>query len=132
MMQRWIFLKIKSIFFSLEFEFKGIFFLGHMYFPYIKFHKNIQKLINGNCFQLDESSNFSFLEKWKVVTCKISTKVLQWRLKEIITKVINFDQVVLFVIMIYSKQSLIHETLAWGKKFKWNLIFLKPNFHGIW
>jgi hypothetical protein len=27
---------------------------------------------------------------------------------------------------------LIHETLAWGKKFKRNLIFLKPIFHGIW
>jgi hypothetical protein len=43
----------------------------------------------------------------------------------------KLDQVVLFAIMIYSKQSLIHETLAWGKKFKRNLIFLKPIFHGI-
>jgi hypothetical protein len=47
-------------------------------------------------------------------------------------KVINFDQVVPFAIMIYFEQYLIHETLAWGKKFKQYLIFLKPIFHGIW
>jgi hypothetical protein len=46
-------------------------------------------------------------------------------------EVMNFDQVVLFAIMIYSKQYLIHETLARGKKFQQYLIFLKPIFHDI-